>query len=190
MNEGNFPLRVQSNLPRTRISQVANGTNHVHTRVNDDTGDRGSVPSNPLGGAVYYRNVRKIRISVNESTYRRHPLQGKLAGASTLPFQRYCRLSTGYRCHERSKYHHRASFPKDILDRKCAYLGELWNRCNVVFWVTNTLDKNGLRFLVNGRCKVLWVISVDKLDAYAKFLECHCGVSATKGLGGWTNSNL
>lgn len=64
MKEGNFPP-VQSNLPVgvVRVSQVADRSKDLHTRVNDDTRDRGSVTSDPFGGTVHYANVREIPIS-------------------------------------------------------------------------------------------------------------------------------
>ena len=190
MNEGNLPLRAQSNLPGRRIGQVANGTKNVYTRVNDDTRDRGSVTSDPLGGTVHCENVRKYEYSYVVSTDRQYPRQGKLAGSDILPFQTYCRLSTGCRCHGQSNTAHRASWPMGVPNMQSAYLGKLWYRGNVVFGVANTLDINRSRLLIDGGRKVLWVISVDELDTDAIFLERHCGLSATTRLGWVDGSNL
>ena len=55
-----------------------------------------------------------------------------------------------------------------------AHLGELWYRGNIVFWVTDTLDKDAFRLVIDGRGKLRKVVSVDELDADAIFLERHC----------------
>lgn len=67
----------------------------------------------------------------------------------------------------------------DVRDVQSAHLGELWYRSNIVFRVTDTLDIDRFRLFVNGRFKILGVISVDKLDADPIFLERHCKLSVS-----------
>ena len=53
------------------------------------------------------------------------------------------------------------------------YLGELRYWGNIVLGVTDTLDVDRLRLVINGCGKVLWIIAVDKLDTDTELLQGH-----------------
>lgn len=57
-----------------------------------------------------------------------------------------------------------------------ACLCELWNRGDVVLGVTDALDVDRFRLVVDGCFKILGVVSIDELDADAIFLERHCKI--------------
>lgn len=59
-------------------------------------------------------------------------------------------------------------------DVEAAHLGELWDRGNVILWVTDTLDKHRFRLVIDGFCKVCRIVTVDELDADIVFWKGDC----------------
>ena len=54
-------------------------------------------------------------------------------------------------------------------------LGNLGKRRNIVLWISDRLDVDGLGLLVDGRSKRLGFILRDPLRVDSEFLEQHCG---------------
>ncbi len=64
--------------------------------------------------------------------------------------------------------------PRDNLPLLSIYLRELWKRCDVVFWVPDTLNEDAFRLVVNGLRKVGGVRALNKLHANPEPLQEDC----------------
>lgn len=60
---------------------------------------------------------------------------------------------------------------------RCAmetYFGELRYRCDIIFRITDALDKDRLRLVINGGGEFCGAVAIDELDTNAIFLEGDC----------------
>ena len=86
-----------------------------------------------------------------------------------------CQRSTGYHCHGRPDARYRQVSTLFIfLDLQATHLGELWYRGNVILRVTDALDKDRFRLVIDGFGKVCRVVSVDELDADIVIFKGDC----------------